>query len=922
MNITHIRNAASKFLNSVISTNVHLLPVASRYLIPVVSTKLHRPPVARDFVCRQGLCDKLDESTDNPLTLVSAPAGYGKSSFVSHWVNTRDNPNAWLSIDKTDSDVRVFLSYVVAAVQTVLPKACTETLLLLKEEVLPPLSVLAGSLGNDLDALEESLILVLDDYDRIDQPAVHKLVDHLLKHPPNDLQLVIITRRDPPLLLGALRAHNNLTEVRMRDLMFTRSETVAFLEQVTGQTFSSTAIDHLQQITEGWVVGLRLAVLALQHHSDADAYLRGFDCDASGVKDYLVEEVLARLPPDVADRMCKVSILNRFCAPLCEAVGAAPVDGDEKPLDGAGFIKLLGDSGLFCVSLDEHGEWYRYHHIFQELLQQRLKKQLTWAGVASLHRQASAWFEAHGLLEEAIHHAHLGDGSAEVVSLMVRNRNEILNQDQWYRLSQWLKHLPAEVLEDNPHMLMLKAWHLQKRARFTEVTLTLDRIEALLDNKPSDMGTAESLRGAIEVLRSHQRYAKGQGELAIKGAERGLKLLPPECLSERSYALMILGGALQMFGDLEGARARIHSELSVATVSNHTHRHRLLATLCVINWIAADLPSVYLVAEEILELGQESELKESIILGNLCVVLAHYQQNELAKAEALLMPAFAKRNISDHEVFTKCTIALASVYQATGQADKARKTVQTICGNLMRAGNTALLQRALAFQADLALRDGHMAEALSWAQQFDPEPFQANYPFYEPRLTLVKVLIAQHSAESLEQAESLLTRLEIFFGEIHNTRFLIEVLALQALLRDTQGGEPAAISVLGRAVQLAQPSEFIRLFVDLGPGLVNLLNRLDLDAEGKRYVGRILDVYRSDVKAEVGEALEHPLTKRELDVIELLEEELSNEQIADRLYIARATVKRHTENIYQKLGVAGRHQAVAQAKELAIIQSD
>ncbi len=369
----------------------------ARYSIPIIRTKLYRPSVASDFVYREGLDALLDESSDHPLTLVSAPAGYGKSTVVSHWIETRDGLNAWLTLDGVDNDVGMFLSYIVAAVQTVLPEACTDTRLLLKEEILPPLPLLAGCLGNDLDALEESLVLVLDDYHHIDQPGVHELMNHLLKHPPDPLQLVIITRRDPPLLLGALRVHNNLTEVRVRDLMFTRSETKVFLEQATGQTFSGAATDHLQQMTEGWVAGLRLAVLALQHHSDADAYLLGFDCNVGGVRDYLVEEVLARQPPGAADRMCKISILNRFCAPLCEAVGAASAGGDQDQIDGSGFIDWLKDSGLFCVSLDEQDEWCRYHHLFRELLQHRLERRFTPDEIASRASAGSGVVRSAGI---------------------------------------------------------------------------------------------------------------------------------------------------------------------------------------------------------------------------------------------------------------------------------------------------------------------------------------------------------------------------------------------------------------------------------------------------------------------------------------------------------------------------------------------
>jgi LuxR family maltose regulon positive regulatory protein len=258
----------------------------------------------------------LDHSSDQSLTLVSAPAGFGKSSVVSHWLENRGHPNAWLSLDEMDNEVRVFLTYLVAAVKTVFPEACAETAVQLLEETLPSLPALAGCLGNDLDALEKPLVLVLDDYHHINETAVHDLLNQLLKHPPRSLQLLVISRRDPPFLLGALRAHSKVTEVRARELMFTRSETRAFLEQATDRTFSSAAIAHLHQINEGWVAGLRLAVLALQHHKDVNAFLLRFDCDVSGVQDFLLEEVLAALPSRMVDRLCTTSILNRFCAPL------------------------------------------------------------------------------------------------------------------------------------------------------------------------------------------------------------------------------------------------------------------------------------------------------------------------------------------------------------------------------------------------------------------------------------------------------------------------------------------------------------------------------------------------------------------------------------------------------------------------------
>jgi LuxR family maltose regulon positive regulatory protein len=322
-----------------------------------------------------------------------------------------------------------------------------------------------------------------------------------------------------------------------------------------------------------------------------------------------------------------------------------------------------------------------------------------------------------------------------------------------------------------------------------------------------------------------------------------------------------------------------------------------------------------------LELGEELGLVESVMNARHFLGSVQYHQNELSEAETFLVPVVTNRSVPNLHYFTQSVFALASVYQARGQTDKARETVESVCEHLLSIRNMVMLQRANAFQADLALCQGRMAEAVNWAQSFDPEPFQNMFLFHEPRMTLARVLIAQGSTDNHMQADRLLTRLETFVVGIHNIRFQIEVFALQALLHDAQGNEPAARAVLSRAVQLALPGGFIRLFVDLGPGIARLLNGLDLDAEGLRYVGWILAAFRGKGQTQAGEALDHSLTKRELEILALLANELSNRQISDQLYISPSTVKRHTENIYHKLGVPDRRKAVAKAMGLAIIRS-
>ncbi len=888
--------------------------------IPILRTKLHRPALPKDLVRRDALRQRFAESVDQPLILVSAPAGYGKSIFVSDWLESRAGAAAWLSLDEMDCDLRVFLNYVVAAVQTVVPCAFSDTLANLRANELAPVPILTRSLGSDFEELEEPLVLVLDDYHCISEPVIHKLVDNFLKHPPPRLQLVLITRYDPPISLGALRAHNALTEVRMRDLIFTPAETGAFLEQATGERFSSTALENLYKSSEGWVAALRLAVLAVQHRSDADAFLRQFDCNVREVQDYLLQEVLSQQLPATLDCLCRTSILNRFCAPLCEVIGTGQGDKDAGHLDGLTFIRLLEDSGLFSVALDASGEWYRYHHLFQELLQRHLLARLAPDEIAGLHRSAAAWLEQHGWLEEAIHHTLQADGAAQAGRLIVRHRNEILNEEQWDRLERWLHLLPAKIIEEDPELIVLQVWCLQNQGRYPEAFSMLDRLEELLTGEQSSPAI-ERLCGAVHALRSQQACAKGQGERALQHTEKALSLLPADCLSERGYALVYQACAHQMCGDLELARKATYTYLADTSLPLGTFQARLERSQCFVDWIAADLTSLRLSVRRYRELTEKLVLPESTLYLHYLLGILDYQLNSLAQAERSLRLNVITAQSPHVEIHTESALALASVYQASGRAEKARETVTQVCEHLLGVGNIRLLRRAQAYLADLAVRQGRLSEGLAWAKGFDPEPFEANHRFYEPRLTLAKVLIAQGDTTNLESAAALLQRLQAFYEGIHNTRFLIEVLALQALVYAAQGDESTARELLTRAVRLAQPGGFIRLFVDLGPALDGLLNGLDLDAEGLRYVGQILSAFGEDGKTQTVEALDHALTRREVEILGLLADEMSNKQISDQLCISAATVKRHTENIYQKLGVHGRRKAVAKAVELTIIQT-
>jgi len=888
----------------------------------LIRTKLHQPPTTRDVVGRTELYERLEEGRRQSLTLVSAPAGYGKTTLVTHWLESHPGPSAWISLDDTENDPRAFLSYLVAAVETILPDMCRETKIQLAAGTPVSLADTAACLCNELDDSETDFVLVLDDYHRIRNGEVHEtLTDCLVEHMPRPLHLVIISRIDPPLQLSTLRAHHMVNEIRLKELEFSEHEAGIFLRRATGRSISDSAVARVYRQVEGWAVGLRLTALALLQQPDPEAFLRSFDSDLQQVQAYLLDEVLSKQPPDLVDWMRRTSILKRFCAPLCDAVRMT-----DKQDDGRAFIQFLEDQGMLCIQLDDKHEWYRYHHLFQELLYGQLTTHVAPNEIASLHQRAAGWFEERGWLEEAIDHTLRGDGRAEAARLIVRHRNQIVNGEQWHRLDTWLKRLPADVIENNPELLMLEAWHCQNRGRFPQAYAHLDRIDEMIESGACESCDIERLRGGVDALRSQQRYWLGQGELALKHIEQALKRLPDDCLAERGFAILHKAGALQICGQSEQARQLIYHLLSDTSMPVGTYQGRLLLTLSFLNWIAADLLGVRRAAAECLEIGEKLGLDETASFGRYFLGIVHYQRNELSEAEAMLHPVALLKRAPNVEFLCETVFALASAHQAQGRAEKAAEVVQSLSEFLLSLRNTDLLRSAEAFEAELAFRQGRIAKAKSWARGFNPEPFTAQSRFYEPRLTLAKVLIAEGSAESRTEADRLLKRLGTFFASIHNDRFLIETLAVQALLHHARGNELAAREALGVAVSLAQPGGLIRVFVDLGPELASLLTDLDLDEEGQLHVGRILAAFGSDRGSQPGAPastdlgpLASTMTNRELDILGLLAERLSRQEIADRLHISTATVKRHAENIYSKLHVTGRRQAVVKARELDIL---
>ncbi len=871
----------------------------------------------------------MNRGSDHPLTLVAAPAGYGKSILVSSWLSACERPSAWLSLDETIDDLGVFLTYFVTAIQTIFPGALRQTLALLTAVNLPPIGVLAGSLINELDEIERDFILVLEDYHSIHRQEIHELLTCLLQPPAKHMHLVLITRRDPPLPTSALLARNQMTEVRLSDLRFSTDETATFMQQALESPLPDEAIAALAEQTEGWITSLRLAALALRYSPDVSsrvAELRALERNRN-LTDYLMSEVLAQAPPAIADFLLKTAVLDRMCGPLCEAL----LVPDDLEVSNQTHLEWLEQNNLFIVSLDNERRWYRYHHLFRSFLRNRLAQRCDADEVARLHTRAGDWFARQGLFEEALQHALLGHDIAAAVRLIAKRRHALMDSEQWQLHERTFRMFPAETVAAYPDLTLMAAW-IARLGGFTaaHVLDLLARAESLIAQMADQPEHAMHLQGEIAALRALLAYeAAADPETVIALARQAIATMPRTWYYVRSSAWLYMAAAYQMAGRLEQAYATVSEGQPEDVAEDGAVRARVAATRCFIEWMAGDLQAMPQAAAHILAVGEAHDRRESLGWAHYLFSSVAYQRNDLAAAEAHAQAVEEVRYLGRPMAYLQSAFILALVYQARGLPDQARQKLDQAVTFLSETHSEGLLPLVQAFEAELAVMRGDLGAAGHWATTIGPYlPLTAMSYFYAPQLTLPKILLAQATTASLEQAAEVLSRLHAFVTSIHNTRFTIEALALEALLYHAQGNNQRALAALEQAVTLAQPGGFVRVFVDLGPTLADLLGRLNLRGALHSYVVQVLRAFPAErtnsQPQQAGLPVEQagmiePLTRRELEVLELLAQYMTSKEIAQKLVLSDLTVKRHKANIYQKFGVHSRRQAIVAAVALGLL---
>lgn len=876
--------------------------------LPILTTKLHIPPARSQAVRRSHLFERLNAGMNKKLTLISASAGYGKTTLVSEWLADSKRPAAWLSLNEEDNAPERFLLHLVAALKKIVAVNGEGAWKALQSPQPPPIPYILTALVNELSSGSAAFVLVLDDYHVIESRTIHDALAFLIDNQPLPMHLIILTREDPPLPIARLRAQDQLTELRLHDLRFTSHEAVLFLNQVMGLHLSPTEVLALEKRTEGWAVGLQLAALSMQGHTNTEPFISAFSGTHRFVLDYLMEEVLRQQPEEVQSFLLYTSMLDRFCASLCDAIVQTARGGQE-------MLEVLERSNLFIVPLDSERRWYRYHHLFADSLRQRFKQACKDKGdaIAALHSRASQWFEQNELELEAFHHASAAQDTDRVAALIEGKGMPLHFRGAVHPVLTWLQRQDEATLNNRPSLWVIYASAQLMVGELNGIEQKLFAAEAalkLLDPDqidPDIVGHIASIKATLAVTRNDADTIIAQSLIALEH-------LHPDNLSVRAATSWTLGVAYQ----LQGNRAAASQAYAEALAISKRIGHVIIALMAAlgtgqIQELDNQLKLAVQTYKEAIQLAGEPPLPATCD-AYLGMARIFYEWNDLNAADeysqrSILLAGQLENTdrLADSQLFAaKLKLARQELSAAEALLAKARREVQerSLRHMMGKVGHVELL---------IALLHGHLPEAAMLLEAKEWPALQARIYIHQGKaaaaLAVLGDLLEQAKAKQLKQKQ-------------------LELLVLQAVAFQCQGRIDRALQSLKAALTLAKHEGFVRLFVDEGKPMLDLLTEAAARRIEPDYTDFLLSNMRDEQKLEDFAVLHRynhsqpfvdNLSKRELEVLQLIAQGLSNQQIGDRLFLALSTVKGYNRNIFEKLQVKRRTEAIARARELGLI---
>jgi LuxR family maltose regulon positive regulatory protein len=891
--------------------------------LPIVGTKITVPPLREDRVLRSQLVEQLNAGLNRKVTLICSPAGFGKTTLLCELATSSDRPVVWVTLDEEDNDSTRFMAYLMAAMSTV-KQGFGESLYPALQTPKPErMNTLLAALINEISAELPPFILVLDDYHLITNPAIHEQLIYIIDHQSQQMHIMMSTRADPPLPISRLRARAQLSEIREKDLRFTDQEVEEFLNQVMNLNLADDELAAMGRRTEGWAAGLQLAAISLQDQSDKGNFVKTFAGSNRYILDYLGQEVLDNQDQEIREFLLKTSIPDQLNAKLGEFLTGAQ--------DSQEILERLERDHLFIQPLDQERGWYRYHQLFRDFLLKSLQQSQP-EHIVILHKKASLWFEAEGLIDEAIEHALSAEDHQRSSKLIEKTAEARLMRSEASSIIRWINKLPAGELESRPSLCLTLAWALMLRGG------PVDEIESTL-NLVESADTDDQMRGSAAAIQAFLAAIKGDAKASLELSEHALELISAENLFLRSLVTDNLGMVYLMRGDFD-ASVKIFNQ--AAQISRQAGNVMIavgaLCNMAGIWMLQGQLKRAWSANMEALAIATDKRGRRLPVAGKALLGLGEIARewNQLESAERYLREGLELFRLYGELGSVLSYVSLARIKEIHGDLDGAQDVVDLARKLAIQFDASSLDDELVdAYQAQLWLQMGKHQQALRWvaeqkledvlARKIDESRFDPIWEIYSQ--TLARVYISQGRCdEALHVIEPLLNVAKAN----QRIKSVLKILALQVVILKSMGKDQLALQILEQALYLAEEEGFVRTFLDEGEPMVQMLYQAAVQGILPEYTGQLLAenaTLQPSSISQKGEStgrmeLVEPLSEREVEVLELIAEGLSNQEIANRLHISLSTVKGHNSNIYGKLAVNKRTQAVARAKELGIFRGN
>jgi len=897
---------------------------------PILNTKLYKPKVKAHYVFRKEIVENLERHRDKPLTLVVAATGYGKSVTISEWLDYSKAKYCWISLDEEFNDLRTFLSYVIYAVRSVFPESLHELNEIFEGLELPPEKTIVNSLINELDDLEEELILVLDDYHLVKDQKIHNMINELLKYLPRDFHLVIISRGDPPLNLSSLKTFGRVNEIRMAELSFDQNEIFKLAKILIGNEVSKETIMKLLEKTEGWVVGLRLALLTMTEEKDLEKTFKEIKGDKHFYTQYLMDEVFLHQEKDVQEILLIASCFERFSKELLKFVVGEQFKNTKNEYHTVidNLFDRFKTASLFIIPLDDTYEWFRFHHFFGNFLSIQLANRTSSEKIKEYHKHGSEYFYSNNLFEEAIYQSVKSDNIKLIVKIFEQNKYKLLSQDKFNLLSKWLSIIPEEIITKELHLLLTRAVLHDTKANF--IAMQNDMVVAwkLLEESTNTTKQKKQLLAEYHAVHCGLSYVSGNIQESIDHYENAFKLISKNQFYFIDIALSYGAFAINASCRPDEATNSVINYLNDLPASYTFSRMRGMVILSMVYSFHGDLRKIIKLSHQVQPVFQKNNLWVSFSYATYFLSEINYQWNELDNVIKYVDQVEEHKYAGRPHWILNCLYTKAFTLLAKGNFEELELTILKLNTIAKDYGLGPFYMIVKACEVELALRQNKIEKALKISKGINFEVHPPVYYSFIPQLTFIKLLLSTNDIIRIDEAADRLEELIDFGRKTFRQNLLIQALSLQSLICIKRGDEEKANILIEEALTIAEPGGFIRTFIDLGKPMEKLLMSVYKINPDNIYLNRILREFKKEkqnispqVIIDEKTSLSENLSAREIELLDLVAKGLRNREIADKLNLSTISIKKYLSNIYLKLNVGNRVLAISKAREFGLIST-